>query len=301
MESGSRIVTLSCVGASNHSQGHAYLPKLSVLPAHQRAWIPLSVSAAAHLLLLALVAELTRQPNAVEAAQQDRRAVEARHVDMIYVPPPKAPLRSPSLPPPPPTPPPPPVRHTAPEPEPNAPPEATRSAGSESAEQGAPPEGKELARAPLAEPAKPAENEATLESEARRIFGRPRPSTQSGAGPRATRPMEAWVANRPERCTPHPVPPADSAGPAELGTVIGRIFRQDNGRPLAGAHLQMIGSPYVTFTDGSGEYRFQFDLALVDNCRIQYVRVSAPGYESRLLVLVVGPNAQSEEVRLRRR
>ena len=99
---------------------------------------------------------------------------------------------------------------------------------------------------------------------------------------------------------PHPAEPSDSAGPAQFGTVVGRIFRQDNGRPLAGAHLQMVGTPYVTFTDGNGEYRFRFDLALVDNCRTQYVKVTASGYESRLLVLVVGPNARSEDVRLRR-
>jgi hypothetical protein len=88
--------------------------------------------------------------------------------------------------------------------------------------------------------------------------------------------------------------------PLQLGTVVGRIFRQESGQPLAGAHLQMIGTPYVTFTDGLGEYRFRFDLALVDNCRTQYVKVSAPGYESRLLVLVVGPR-RSEDVVLRRR
>ncbi len=112
--------------------------------------------------------------------------------------------------------------------------------------------------------------------------------------------MEAWLPDNSERCTPHPVAPSDSAGPTQFGTVVGRIFRQDNGRPLAGAHLQMIGTPYVTFTDGSGEYRFKFDLSLMDNCRTQYVRVSAAGYESRLLVLVLGPN-RSEDVRLRRR
>jgi hypothetical protein len=63
----------------------------------------------------------------------------------------------------------------------------------------------------------------------------------------------------------------------------------------------MLGAPYVAFTDGTGEYRFRFDLALVDNCRTQYVRVSAPGYETRLLVLGFGPNARSENVLLRRR
>jgi hypothetical protein len=57
----------------------------------------------------------------------------------------------------------------------------------------------------------------------------------------------------------------------------------------------------VAFTDDNGEYRFRFDLALVDNCRTQYVRVTAPGYETRLLVLLVGENIRSEDVRLRRR
>ncbi len=138
-----------------------------------------------------------------------------------------------------------------------------------------------------------------MESEARRIFGRPRLATRAGAGPQAVRPMEAWLP-RTERCIPTPTPPSNSAG-SQLGTVVGRIFRQDNGRPLAGAHLQMVGTAHVAFTDGNGEYRFRFDLALVDNCRTQYVKVTAAGYESRLLVLVVGPQVRSEDVRLRRR
>ena len=87
-------------------------------------------------------------------------------------------------------------------------------------------------------------------------------------------------------------------GPRNSAQSEGRIFRQDNGRPLAGAHLQMVGTPYVTFTDGSGEYRFRFDLSLMDNCRTQYVKVTAAGYESRLLVLVLGPQ-RSEDVHLR--
>ncbi|HEU5305128.1 MAG TPA: carboxypeptidase-like regulatory domain-containing protein [Gemmatimonadales bacterium] len=112
--------------------------------------------------------------------------------------------------------------------------------------------------------------------------------------------MEAWAPERPERCLPQASAPTEANAPVQLGTVVGRIFRQDNGRPLAGAHLQMMGTPYVAFTDGQGEYRFHFDLALVGNCRTQYVRVSAPGYESRLLVLLVGPN-RSEDILLRRR
>ena len=100
---------------------------------------------------------------------------------------------------------------------------------------------------------------------------------------------------------PSPTAPADSAAPAQYGTVVGRIFRQDGREPLAGAHLQMLGTPYVAFTDSEGEYRFRFDLSLMDNCRTQYVRVTAKGYESRLLVLVVGPNVRSEDVRLQKR
>jgi carboxypeptidase family protein len=113
--------------------------------------------------------------------------------------------------------------------------------------------------------------------------------------------MEAYLPDNPERCVPHPASASDFADAPKFGTVVGRIFKQDSGRPLAGAHLQMLGAPYVAFTDESGEYRFRFDLALVDNCRTQYVRVTAPGYETRLLVLVVGQNIQSEDVRLRRR
>jgi hypothetical protein len=87
---------------------------------------------------------------------------------------------------------------------------------------------------------------------------------------------------------------------AQYGTVVGRIFRQDGNRPLAGAHLQMLGTPYVAFTDSEGEYRFRFDLALMDNCRTQYVRVTAKGYESRLLVLMVGQNVRSDDVLLKK-
>jgi hypothetical protein len=139
-----------------------------------------------------------------------------------------------------------------------------------------------------------------MESEARRIFGRPRLATRAGAGPQAVRPMEAWMPERPDRCIPAQPEPSDSARSQEFGTVEGKIYRQDNGRPLAGAHLQMLGTPYVAFTDGSGEYQFRFDLSLVGNCRTQYVKVTAAGYESRLLVLVLGPN-RSEDVHLRRR
>ena len=65
------------------------------------------------------------------------------------------------------------------------------------------------------------------------------------------------------------------------------------------AAVPLPSAAFVTFTDGNGEYRFRFDLGLVDNCRTQYVRVSAQGYESRLLVLMVGQNVRSEDVLLK--
>lgn len=262
----------------------------------RRNWIPLTVSATLHLLLIAAIVERSRTP-AQAAETPDRAADQARRVEMIYVPPVEPPrpepVRRPMAPPP--------VKsQKVPEPEPNAPPESQRREGAES-DDPRPAAGERLpSAAPRA--AVPAEvASATLESEARRIFGRPRLRTPPGAGPQATRPMEAYRADNPERCLPQPAPVRDSAGAPAFGTVVGRIFRQDSGRPLAGAHLQMLGAPYVAFTDNNGEYRFRFDLSLVDNCRTQYVRVTAPGYESRLLVLVMGENVQSEDVRLRRR
>lgn len=225
------------------------------------------------------------------------------------VPPPPLPAPQPRPTPPPPTPPPPPRRapppeqeQRTPEPDANAPPEAERNAGEEPTTDD--PAGGEPTGAPDAKTGTPAPADnaaATMESEARRIFGRPRLGPRPGAGAPASRPMEAYLPDHPEKCIPTPPPPRDSAATPQFGVVVGKIFRQDNGRPLVGAHLQMLGTPYVTFTDEGGEYHFRFDMALVDNCRTQYVRVTAPGYESRLLVLMVGPNVQSEDVLLRRR
>jgi hypothetical protein len=294
------------------------LPKPTVPPSPQRPWISLGLSAALHAAILTLAVYLTREP--VQPAAEDhspQTAEAAREVQMVYLPPPpvvKTPPPAPPLPPPPPPPqqpppPPPPQRSSpppakeqrTPEPDANAPPEAERSEGREDddpagGERTGANDPKEGSPAPATEDAS-----ATMESEARRIFGRPRLGTAPGAGPRASRPMEAYLPDRPERCIPQPAAPRDSGTAPRFGVVTGKIFRQDNGRPLAGAHLQMLGTPFVSFTSDDGEYHFRFDLSLVDNCRTQYVRVTAPGYESRLLVLMVGPNVRSEDVLLKRR
>jgi hypothetical protein len=285
------------------------LPKPLDLPSRQRPWISLVVSAAVHALLLALAVRFSRAPVAEPPKDQaEARDEPQRQVEMVYLqPPPPTPPKAtppPPAPKPPPAPPaqtpppqprpqavaPPPKKaQTRPEPDANAPPEAKRTEGEEPTDAEKPPGGA------------PDAPEATMESEARRIFGRQHRGPAPGAGPRASRPMEAYLPDHPEKCIPQQPPAADSAGPTQFGVVTGRIYRQDNGRPLVGAHLQMLGTPYVTFTDQVGEYRFRFDLSLVDNCRTQYVRVTASGYESRLLVLVVGPNVRSEDVLLKKR
>lgn len=279
-----------------------------------------------HAALLVLAVRISRVPEEQAEEQKREYSDPSRQVEMVYlqppppsprVPPPaprpppppqpppeQAPPPTPSKPPPPPIPriaPPPEKEQRKPEPEANAPPEAERREGEEpkNDEKAG---GEKLGTDAKAGSPVPAEDQAvTMESEARRIFGRPRLGPGAGAGPLASRPMEAFLPDHPERCIPKPSAPRDSAGAPQLGLVVGRIYRQDNGQPLAGAHLQMLGTPYVSFTDGSGEYRFRFDMSLVDNCRTQYVRVSAPGYESRLLVLMVGENIRSEDVLLKKK
>lgn len=145
----------------------------------------------------------------------------------------------------------------------------------------------------------------TLESEARRLFGPPapaRPPADSGGASGAASPFRPWRPAYADRsdCPPEP-PPTDSAGRAALGTVTGQVFSSGDHHPLAGAYLQIIGTPYATFTDGNGQYRLTFDASLVANCRTQYVRVTAKGFEGRMLILAAGRNFQSDDVLLGRR
>ena len=272
----------------------------------QRSWTSLGVSAAVHAGLLALAVLLSRQPPPEPEGRRSDGDAPERQIEMVYLPPPPEPAPpprpepepAPAPPPPPParpapvprpfTPPPEQAQRT-PEPNANAPPDASRSEGAE-----------EPADAPSAGAAS-APEAATMESEARRIFGRKRTPTAPGAGPRAVRPMEAYVPEDATKCVPRPSQPRDPSAPVQYGIAEGRILRGDNGRPLAGAHLQMLGTPYTAFTDDQGGYKFRFDLSLVDQCRTQYVRVEAKGYESRLLVLMVGVSVRSEDVALQKR
>ena len=279
-------------------------------PSRERSWISFLLSATLHGILVALALWLTRpMPQDQPEKQEPEPSAEKREVRMVYLnPPPPAPkppppppqrIQPPAPPPPRPIAPPPEKEQKTPEQDANAPPEAKRSEGAEPTDEK--PNQPDRSGDPKATPppSELATRESAMESEARRIFGTPKKYTPEGVGPRASRPMEAYLPDHPEKCTR--IAARDSTAQPQFGTVVGKIYRQDNGKPLSGAALQMLGTPYVTFTDGGGEYRFRFDMSLVDNCRTQYVRVTAAGYESRLLVLVVGPNAVSQDVLLKRR
>ena len=282
----------------------------------RRPWVSLTTSAVVHVGVILLALLLTRQEaEKIQEEKAERAPAEQReHVVPLYIPPPppQRPVTPPPPPPPPPpkavTPPPPPVaaapppavRQPTPEPEANAPPEEKRSSGAEDPDKTTGDKSPKDAARPTTPPVD-ISTAPTIESEAKRIFGRKKQGPPAGAGPRDVRPLQTELPDRPDKCVPRQSVPAESAGAPQIGVAVGRIFRGDNGRPLAGAHLVMLGTPYTSFTDDNGEYQFRFDMSLIDNCRTQYVRVTAQGYESRLLVLVVGPKSRSDDVMLRRK
>ena len=65
----------------------------------------------------------------------------------------------------------------------------------------------------------------------------------------STRRMEAYIPDRPDTCVPSPGDPGDSAAPVQYGIVEGWIFRQDGGRPLAGANLVLVVGQTVCSED----------------------------------------------------
>ncbi len=89
-------------------------------------------------------------------------------------------------------------------------------------------------------------------------------------------------------------------GSPVLASVTG-IVRDERGRPLANAHLQLQGLAFATFSDGAGNYRLEFDPALLQKCRSQVVRVRADGYRDQYLNLAIGRNVRSDDVIMRRR
>ncbi|HSB54717.1 MAG TPA: hypothetical protein VLD58_10190 [Gemmatimonadales bacterium] len=146
--------------------------------------------------------------------------------------------------------------------------------------------------AAIAAPAPLANNSATLESEAKRLFGRPSSKLGPVSGTRDNRPWESPV-ELSHGCSV-PEEQTDSTVPKGMAVVEGRIFKEGTSEPLAGARLQILGTQYGTFSNGRGEYRLVFDRTLVDRCRTQSVRVSAPGYGQRDVILSIGERISSD-------
>jgi len=132
----------------------------------------------------------------------------------------------------------------------------------------------------------PTEEDAMV-SEARRLFG---PTSSSRAatvvGPvRAGLPLSLMSGG--QRCAWS----GEEARPierAQEGVIEGIVRTKSGGLPIPGAFLQMLGTGSATFADASGHYRLTFDPSLVDACRSQLVRVTAPGYRARTMILTWG-------------
>ncbi|MEO5800990.1 MAG: hypothetical protein ABIZ70_05710 [Gemmatimonadales bacterium] len=112
-----------------------------------------------------------------------------------------------------------------------------------------------------------------------------------------------WRPSFPEaqgRCVSMPDLGKNADGTPVLATVIGRVLDTDGRTPLVGAHLQIVGTGFSTFSDANGEYRLEFDPKLLEQCRVQYVRVVADGYGGQMLTLAIGQRIRSDDVVLRK-
>jgi hypothetical protein len=287
---------------------------LTVLPPleRRRRWPLALASAALHLSLVLLMVWLTMQAEP-ERKHEQAPADQHRQVNMVYLPPvrPRAPAPKPApAPTPAPTqtqPPkpidrerdtrPPSTKPAVPDPNPGQSALATRATTDQPKPGANAPENKEEKSAGET----PAEA-PTMESEAQRLFGR-HDSGNEGAGPRdqfgtlAALGLSGGSAGESD-CRPVPHPPLRPGEPPRMATVSGRIYRRDNGRPLAYANLQMIGTPYTAYSDAEGRYTFSFDQSLVEDCRTQLVRISAPGYKTELVSVLVAPYTRESDVGL---
>jgi hypothetical protein len=124
--------------------------------------------------------------------------------------------------------------------------------------------------------------------EARRLFG-PKDGAAGGplAGPiQAGRPV-AMVGGGARCAWDRDDAGAEADGPAN-GVVEGVVRSETGRKPVPGAFLQLLGTGSATFADDAGRYRLTFDPRLVDRCHSQIVRVTAPGYRARTMVLAYG-------------
>ncbi|HEV7366666.1 MAG TPA: hypothetical protein VGN76_12540, partial [Gemmatimonadales bacterium] len=267
-------------------------------PQYFRAWQTLTrhrpdvrtgiASAVLHVIVIVLLAFSTRSVHSPSGATPQQNSMPVA-VTMRYVPPKTAPAR-----------PKPPQPRPAPAPEAAAPktPESTLPAPfstPKAPEHDDPaamsPEQKPASRAEDPEPKAPEAREPLEDQmvfEARRIFG---PKAGDAGGPltgpvQAGRPLALMGSG--SRCSwGGDDAGADGGGPAN-GVVEGVVRNEGDGQPVAGAFLQLLGTGSATFADDAGHYRLHFDPKLVDRCHSQIVRVTAPGYRARTMVLAYG-------------
>ena len=260
--------------------------------------VAVSVLLHAAIILLVIFSTTTNRDERSSQAQDRPQAVQ-----MVYLPPKAAPPRP--KPAPAPKPPPAPKPQPAPKPPPPPPPlpralaDAFRRPPKELAlpakkDVRVPEHDKPAAADP--HPEKPtanataAEREDPMVSEARRLFG-PKSPRGGNVGPTsAGLPVSTMAAGM--RCPFSGDQVQDVPRPTD-GVIEGIVRMESSGRPIPGAFLQVLGTGFSTFADQTGHYRLRFDPALVDVCRSQLVRVTAPGYRARTMILSYGQAADN--------
>lgn len=279
-------------------------PTLAIAPAVRRPWLGVITSVLIHGSLLTLVLwteshpafSLHPQADSVEIARR-----QARAVGMIFLPPP-APSRIDGharTPRPKPTPdpvPPPPPEETA-----DRPP-AKGDDGARSAEDNPPADGGSAAPAVVPDaittPTPPTEAPRRhLPSIAFR-GGQPGASDLTRTDPSPVWRSAPSLAGATPRCVAGP--PRSAGDPIDWGVVQGRVFQLGTTVPLAGATLQVLGTPYSTTSDEHGDYVLRFDAWPLRNCQEEYVRVQMDGFVSQTLNLTIGVVTRSD-VQLRGR
>lgn len=277
------------------------------------------VSGLLHILLLILVVRATHRRQA-ETARRASTQETARPIQLDFAPPRPVPTPRPRAP----APEPPEAMPAAvpltpgqqkdpgstarvtptPEPEPNAPPDTRREQATrpDPSDQEATDEGGRPAPSPAPSAiAAPTATEATasMEADARRIFGRPSRRLGPVAGSRDSRPWESPLPLPSEGCSVPPPEHPDPTLPPGMAVIAGRIYYEGTDIPVSGARLQILGTAYGAFANDRGEYRLMYERDLVNRCRTQAVRVTAPGYVGRDLILMLS-DVSNTDVPLRR-
>lgn len=258
----------------------------------RRAWTGIASSTAVHLLLLGVVLWverpqrflLTRPVDSLQAAQRSRP-----QVNMVYLAPPRPRPLPPAIkvgpqqphpvtPPTPPAPPPP-----SPDRNQTADPASAPSTG----DVGSTPKPPDAPAVPV--PAPPVHHLRSLAFHPGEFAS---PLTPPNPDPVWRRPPDLGTIGN--KCVPGPRPVHGPDDPVKYGVVAGRVYRQGSDVPLAGADLQVIGTPYRTVSDSNGDYVLRFDADLLANCQVQNVQVTADGFISQSLILSSGPSTRND-------